>query len=250
MDMPRNCDLYFFIDFHPALFSLEKGRFKNTVFYWNDSFHFTFAYPSQVADRFDVAFMSERASAKFLTDHGYPVQWLPAAFYPGLYRPLPEAQKVHDYGFIGQQDSVVVREGKTRREFLVALGNAEGLHGYIGQGVYGDVVNQVYNESRVLFDRTIWYNIGTRIFEVVGGGGFFLMNRLPNWSGLEILAQKGIHYVEYDDSYPDFEEKMRRYLEDDEARIAIAERGRKHFLENHTYAKRLETIFRFMEIRA
>lgn len=242
MDMPGSADVHFFIDFHPALYKLEKGKFKNSVFYWNDSFHFPFAYTAQICERFDVSYFSEAGSALPLAQHGYQVKWLLAAFYPGLYRPLPDKKKVHDYGFIGQQDNVVQRKGNSRQGILASLALADGLRGYIGLGVYGETVNLVYNESRVLFDRTIWYNIGTRIFEVVGSGGFFLMNRLPEWSGLDMCGVDGKHFVIYDDSYADFEKKLRYYLEHEEERVDIAECGYRHFLANHTYKNRVEKI--------
>lgn len=247
-DMPRTFDVYFFIDFNPALFKLERGRFKNAILYWNDSFHFTLAYVAQAAEQFDQAYMSEKGSCDHLASLGYRVNWLPAAYYPGLYRPLDRVPKVHHYGFIGQQDPHVVRKGDTRRSFLEKITKLEGVHGYIGWGVYGEAVNLVYNESQVLFDRTIWYNIGTRIFEVIGSGGFFLMNRLPKFSRLDDIATDGVHYVSYDDSFQDFEKKLRYYMEHDEEREMIAHAGLAHFRDRHTYRHRAKAILKDLHL--
>ena len=244
MDIPKTHDAYFFIDFHPVLFAMEKGRFPNSILYWNDSFHFTMAYVAQVAERFDRAYLAEQGSTSYLRSLGYRVSWLPAAYHPGLYRPLEEVQKIHHYGFIGQQDPVVSRKGDTRKTLLERLSWERGLHGYIGFGVYGEAVNQIYNESKITFDRTIWYNVGTRLFETIGSGAFFLMNRLPEFSGMTTLAQDGVHYVSYDDSYPDFISKFRYYLEHDEERQKIAHAGLTHFREHHTYRNRAKTILR------
>lgn len=241
--IPAGFDLYFCVDFHPALFKVPD-RLRPRALYWWDAFHFTFTYPAQVSEIFDRAYFAEKMTAESLLFHGFQnARWLPSGFYPGLYRPLPGRNKVHDYGFIGQQDEVVVRHGLTRKEFITRLGRAQGLHGYIGSGVYGELVNQVYNESKVLFDWTIWNNVGTRFFEVVGSGGFLLMNRMKG-NGIDELATDGVHYVSYDGSYQDFEGKLRRYLGDEGERQAIAENGHRHFLAHHTWAHRLDVVLK------
>lgn len=235
-------DLHFFVDFHPSLFRLARHGFKNTAFYWWDSFHYTFVYPAQVSDLFDRAYFAEHTTATVLKAHGYPAAWLPSAFHPGIYHPIPGKQKVHDYAFVGQADGVVERKGDTRASFLAKLGKLPGIHGYIGRGVYADALNGIYNESKVMFDRTIWNNLGTRFFETVGSGGFTLMNRLKGYNGIDLLAADGLHYVSYDDSFGDFERKLLHYLKDDEARERIASAGARHFLERHTFERRLDVI--------
>ena len=244
-DMPRTFDLYLFLDFHPSLYRLPRHGYKNTAFYWWDSFHYSTALTAQVAPCFDRAYFAEKLSAEEAKRNGVEAAWLPMGYYPGVYRPLPETKKVHHYAFIGQQDDVVARNGSTRRDFLLNLSYTKGIHGYIGQGVYGERANQVLNESEVLFDRTIYTNVGSRFFLAAGSGGFCLMNRLSNIdNGIDELALEGIHYVGYDDSYADFEKKLRHYIEHPDQREKIARDGQAHFQEHHTYGKRLEVILK------
>jgi len=247
--LPDGFDLYFFIDFHPSLFRLPPDRLRPRAFYWWDSFHHTFVYPAQVASLFDRSYFAEKITTDGLRALGVAnAQWLPGAFYPGLYHPLPGMNKVHDYGFIGNEDDVMVRARLTRKGFLDRLRYTSGLHGYLGHGVTGPIVNQIYNESKILFDWSIWNNVGTRIFEAIGSGGFFLTNRSPHPSGLAELAEDGKHFVSYDGSFDDFERQFRKYLADEGARIRIARDGHAHFLKHHTYERRLEVILKDFEL--
>jgi spore maturation protein CgeB len=189
---------------------------------------------------FDRSYFAERNVVKALNDQGLDaVHWLPPAFYEGVYRPV-DSNKDLDFSFIGQPDNTVVRKGLTRKEFVERVGTE--LNGVIVQGVFGEAVNALYNRSRILFDRTIYNNVGTRIFETIGSGGFVLANKGSVSSGLETLAIDGHHYVSYDDSYDDFIKKARYYIQHEEERKKIATAGYKHFLKNHTYANRIDTI--------
>jgi hypothetical protein len=239
--MPTGYDLYFFVDFHPSLFRVCHTEFHPRIFYWFDSFHHSFVYPAQIIDCFDRSYFSEYQAVKALNNVGVSkVSWLPAAYYPGVYRPIV-TEKLHQYAFVGQPDDVVIRKGMTRKEFVEKF-LSEQLRGYVGQGVYGDDVNRAYNETEVLLDRTIYSNIGTRFFETIGSGGFLLMNRVPIPNGMDELAMDGRHFVSYDDSYEDCLQKLRYYLEHREEREKIAKNGEAYFRKYHTYAQRFEKI--------
>lgn len=243
-DMPRSHDLYLFVDYHPSLFLLDQHSFKNTAFYWWDSYHQSQAWVLQLAGVFDRAYFAERSSALTTRQYGYDVQWLPPAFYPGVFRPLPGRPKVHNYAFVGQMDAVVARKGDTKHSFMMKLSQAEGIHGFMGRNIYGHDVNGIYNDAEVLFERTIFSTVGTRFFELIGSGGFCLMNRMRAPSGIDFLAENGLHYASYDDGYPDFEAKLRHYMARPEEREKIARQAQAYFLQNHTYAHRLNVILR------
>lgn len=239
--MPNDFDLYFFIDFHPSLFQVCRTKYHPRIFYWFDSFHHSFVYPAQIIECFDRSYFAEYQAVRALHNVGVSkVKWLPAAYYPKVYRPMGTA-KLHQYAFIGQPDDTVIRKGMTRKEFIEKL-KTERLHGYVGQGIYGEDVNRVYNESEILLDRTIYSNIGTRIFETIGSGGFLMVNRGPIPSGIDELAMDGRHFISYDDSYDDCLEKIKYYLTHPSERIRIATAGEIHFRNHHTYAKRFDSI--------
>lgn len=239
--MPQGFDLYFFVDFHPSLFRVAHTKYHPRVFYWFDSFHHSFTYPAQLIECFDRSYFAEMHAVKALNSLGVSkVTWLPAAYHPVVYHPI-SADKLHDYAFVGQPDDVVIRKGLTRKEFITRF-QLEKLNGYVGQGVYGQSVNQIYNETKVLVDRSIYCNIGTRFFETIGSGGFLLVNRGLIPSGIDELAMDGAHFVSYDDSFEDCLSKMKFYLDNSNERERIARNGQAFFLKNHTYEKRLLTI--------
>lgn len=241
-DMPKTHDLYFFIDFHPSLYWLTEHSFKNTAFYWWDSYHQSAAVMLQLLPSFDRCYFAEQISALQARQYGYAVQWLPPAFYPGVFHPIPGRVKVHNYAFVGQMDSAVFRNGDTKHSFLVKLSKDARFHGYMGYGIYSHDINAIYNEAEVLFERTIFTTVGTRFFELIGAGGFCLMNRLRPPSGIEHLAVDGIHYASYDDTYDDFARKLLYYLERPEEREKISTRAQEYFIKHHTYAQRLNVI--------
>jgi spore maturation protein CgeB len=113
-------------------------------------------------------------------------------------------------------------------------------------------INKIFNQSKILFERTIPITLGTRFFETIGSKGLLLMNRPQQGynNGIDLVAADGIHYVGYDDTYQDFEYKLDYYLNHPEEREKIATQGYEHFLRNHTYSHRLDTIlkdFRLLE---
>jgi len=239
--MPHGYDLYLFIDFHPSLYSLDTLNYHPRVFYWWDCFHQPFSFVSQVTELFDMSYFAEYQTANYLANQGYKVKWLPPAFYPKLYRPI-EADNLYHYAFVGQLDTTIKRKGLTRLDFISQLARTPSINGYIGRNVFGEQVNLIYNQSRILFDRTIFNNIGTRFFETIGSGKFTLANRTKGPNGADLLAVDGVHYVSYDDTFQDFIFKLRYYLEHENERVKIQKQGAEHFLNNHTYNHRLNQI--------
>lgn len=245
----RNHSLYLFLDFHPTLFRVADLKLKPTAFVWWDSFHFSQAMILGVVPAFDRSYFAEYTSAVLARSYGLNVSWLPNAFYPGIFHPIAGREKLHDYAFLGQFDDVIWRNGDTRKTFLDRLATSPGLHGYMGHGIYGEQANGVYNDSRILFDRTIFVQLGMRIFECIGSGGFLLMNRLAPYSGLEWIGRDNQHFVTYDDTFEDLEAKLRYYLAHPDEREKIAQEGHAHFLENHTFHHRVKKILQDFNLR-
>lgn len=242
--MPTGFDLYLFIDFNKSLFRVHDKSYHPRVFFWWDHFHHSYVYTAQIIQYFDCSYLAEYHAVKELNNLGISkVKWLPPAYYPWLYRPL-NLSKLHKFAFIGQPDDTLITKGYTRKEFFTKLSSEPYMNSYIGQGVYGEEVNKVYNESMVLIDRTIYCNIGTRIFETIGSGGFLLVNRGPIPSGIDELAFDGQHFISYDDSYEDCLDKLKYYIKHEEERQKIARNGEAYFRQHHTYHHRIDVIFK------
>jgi Glycosyl transferases group 1 len=254
VSMGHDYALYFFIDFDKSLYKLHDQHWCHPrCFYWWDSFHFPFSYVAQITELFDISYMAEYNVAKPLINMGLQtVKWLSPAFYAGLLYPLGIPKDL-DFVFLGQPDNIAVVHGKTRKEFVEQLSqhtrSGKQIAGIVDQGIYGRQVNELYNRAKILFDKTIAYNVGTRVFEIIGSGGFALVNRRKVNSGIDDLAIDGHHYISYDGSYDDFIHKFDYYLDHPDERARIATAGHKHFLRNHTYQNRIETIMEDFGLR-
>jgi len=235
-------DLYFFLDFRYDLWKLNDFDFHPRILYWWDAFHHMFSLVAQIPLVFDKVYNAEYIDTEHLNMCGFKnVEWLPGAFYPGLYRPL-DLPKIHDFGFVGQQDDNVIRKSLTRKRQLDIL--AKSFKGIATKDVIGPPVNEIYNKSKILVERSIFANIGTRLFETTGSGGFSLINRYPCQNGIDELGIDGKHFVTYDESLDDLMDKMKYYLDHDDEREKIAKEGCDHFINNHTYKHRIDKIIK------
>lgn len=245
--MPLGLDLYLFLDYRPILWKIAQYDFHPRALFWWDAFHHMQSISIQLALVFDRVYTAEYIEMRYMRDIiGYNnTEWLPGAYYPGLYHPLNK-KKVHDFGFIGQFDDSVIRKDTTRRRILNHL--CTKYRGFVSDNCRGPFTNQVYNESKIMPERTIFANIGTRLFEVIGSGGFCLLNRFPCNNGLDLLGMDGRHFMTYDESLDDFMDKFQYYLKNEDERESIAKSGQKHFSEHHTYKHRIERIFKDFKI--
>lgn len=243
--MSYDYDLYLFIDYSPQLFSLYDKNYHPRAFYWWDATHHEpFSLPSQLAEMFDKTYFAEVGIANYMRFLGYHnVQWLPPAFYPEVYKPLPGIEKIYDFAFVGQLNHVVRRRGLTRYDFI-AHANSR-FNGFVSDNMISYDINKKFNQAKILIDRSVPTSLGTRFFEAIGSKGFFLTNRAKlGVSGVDLLAQDGIHYVSYDDTLQDFDYKFRYYLDRPAEREQIAQQGYDYFMSHHTYSHRLDVILR------
>jgi spore maturation protein CgeB len=84
--------------------------------------------------------------------------------------------------------------------------------------------------------------VNPRTFEIAACGGFQLVDRRK---GLDRFFRIG-EEVECFGSLAELRGKIARYLADPEERAAIAERGRRRVLRDHTYERRMEEMIAFM----
>ncbi|MBE0603590.1 MAG: glycosyltransferase [Deltaproteobacteria bacterium] len=84
--------------------------------------------------------------------------------------------------------------------------------------------------------------VNPRTFEIAACGGFQLVD---SRSGLPGFFRVGEEVACFDD-LDDLRAKIVRYLADPEERKAVAERGRRRVLRDHTYERRMEEMIWFM----
>lgn len=183
------------------------------------------------------------------TMEDWPIQ----VFVPGMYDP-PE--RIHDCVFIGgsgtpshwkygmQVLETVAREIPTFKwwgygvETLPA--NSVLRQKYQGQA-WGVDMYKILLQSKIVLNRhgevAEGYTNNMRTFEATGCGALLLTEESKNlWEFFS--AKEVVSYLTPGDAIM----KIRYYLENDSERAAIAARGQKRTLRDHTYAKRMQTV--------
>ncbi|HEU5303772.1 MAG TPA: glycosyltransferase, partial [Gemmatimonadales bacterium] len=182
------------------------------------------------------------------------VMHLPQGMDPGLDRParwIPSRYKC-EVAFIGNGRS------EHRERVLRPIARTYDLHirgpGWrgappdlpvVGGPIYGRAYAQAVGGAAVslgasslaaqVYQRA---SASNRMWKVMGCGGFYLGEHVQ---GIEAFGRNGVHCAWFH-SPEEAVELVRHYLDHPEERSKIAETGRRHALEHHTYAHRVKLL--------
>jgi hypothetical protein len=159
------------------------------------------------------------------------------------YFDLPEIDRKFDFGWAGQITGPIY---KKRAAWLPKLASRfrsnDWSQSHNIEGVAG-----VYRRSRIVV------NIGRddfpqdanlRVFEALASGAL-LLTPLPNeLTSLGFVP--GVHFVGFHDE-AELHTLVRHYLDDENARLRIAQAGRAETLQNHTYDNRVDTLLQHLQ---
>jgi hypothetical protein len=159
------------------------------------------------------------------------------------YFDLPEIDRELDFGWVGQVAGPIY---KKRAAWLPRLASNfrtnDWSESYNIEGVAG-----VYRRSRIVV------NIGRddfpqdanlRVFEALASGAL-LLTPLPNeLTSLGFVP--GVHFVGFHDE-AELHSLVHHYLDDESARLRIAQAGRAEILQNHTYDNRVDTLLQHLQ---
>lgn len=152
-------------------------------------------------------------------------------FDPSVFRPMPEVKKDIDVLFTG---TVTPR----RKTILGEL--AKDIDIYIPPKKFltTEEIVVLFNRAKIVLNihADNFPDTETRIFEVLGSGGFVLAERLSEEN--PFTAEE---LVEYSDN-ADLVKKIRYYLEHEDQRARIAHNGHTAAMNKHTYAVRAKEI--------
>lgn len=102
----------------------------------------------------------------------------------------------------------------------------------------GEAYARLINRSKIWLSTPSAVDIvGPRFYEVMASRTLLFCSESPAYEG---LFADGSHCVTFDPHLSDFEDKFFQYLNNDEERQEIVERGYTHVLENHTWDRRIE----------
>ena len=191
---------------------------------WSMLFDYPLLYHAGFAEQFRAA------------GHPRPIE-MPQALKQGLF-PGGEKGREFEVGWIGQMEGPLY---SIRRIILPELARQFVMNDWQRRHTQAEMV-EVYSRSKVVV------NVGRddypqdanrRVFEAMGAGAMLLVH-LPT-ELTEMGLVEGVHFVGYRDA-ADLVPCVRKYLQNETARRAIAEAGRAEVLRNHTYDARANKL--------
>jgi spore maturation protein CgeB len=142
-------------------------------------------------------------------------------------------------GLVGQGNGSLVKFGKTRDDFIDYLKKSPyNLQQFLDN--FGEDYATLQNKIKIMFDRTITHNIGTRIFESCAAGCVALWS--PGYdNGIDELFTPNVHYIPYR-TFEDLDVIIEDLLNNPSKVERITKAAEKHVLNSHTYAHRVWQI--------
>lgn len=106
--------------------------------------------------------------------------------------------------------------------------------------------SQFYQTSAVSLNLSLNGDLNLRTFEILEAGGFLLMDRLPEFSGIDLLFERGKEFDDFE-SEEELVEKIQKYLSEKETAMAIAAAGYRRFRREHTSAHKMKELLTLVE---
>jgi tetratricopeptide (TPR) repeat protein len=200
--------------------------------------HLNLYWHQKYAQAFDLVFTTQQSSISALRGKTRPAYWLPWAVNLGVIcdQQLPRPYQI---AFVGRVDA------KLRRKRHLIL---EALKSRFPVSLWGNrpdnQVNQqdlgrIYSQTRMVVNESIQGEVNLRVFEALAAGALLLTEDVgPN---LLDLFTPDKHLVTFGSQ--DLLEKAAYFLEHEEERRAIAEKGRERvYARHHTLARAREFL--------
>jgi len=236
-----NFDLYFFVEIRYNPTQIPWFVYPRVVYSWDSHVTGTPLY-EMLASCFDKVLLANKIDVETLNKK-FPdkYEWIPEACNPRVHGNL-QKERVNYLGYIGNLDARFPRNGKYKNDFLDYLKEEKGM--YYAKHYYGDEYAERLNTIKVMFDRTIGHNVGTRIFEAGCAGCCPLWSKAGFNNGIEELLTEGEHYIAYDDTIEGLNKVLDNLTEEKIQEVAKA--AERNALERHTYAHRVKQILNVM----
>lgn len=206
-----------------------------------------------------------RVDKLFTADGGHDEQWAaqgidhvwspPAVFHAECAPGTPTPRYNRDLCFVGNWRGSYHPEWRHRYDLVRHLQMR--YHRRCGfypvkasQQIRGTRLNHLYATVRIVVGDSCLVGDATRYFsdripETLGRGGFLLH---PYVEGIEHLFTDGKHLRFFPaGDFDELDRLVSYYLEHDDERRQIAEEGRRHVLEHHTYVHRMDALLTAMQ---
>ena len=182
------------------------------------------------AKHFDMVFIAQREYLYDFRKLGMKAHWLPLGCDPEVHCRV-ETPKIHSVGFVGG-----VQAGSRREALLTKLSSQIPVH---YERCFWDDMARLFSESKIVFNEAVRNDLNMRVFEVMSTGTLLLTDMARN-SGQDELFRDGEDCAIYCDTA--VTDVARFYLDNEELREQIADRGRRLAHNAHTYSHRMEDL--------
>jgi len=248
--IPPKFDLYFFVEIRYNAKTIPWYLYPRVLYSWDSHIIGPEIYES-IANCFDRIFLASKVDVQTLKKRSpgeaFRFEWLPEAGNPRVHRDIVNVfDRPYDLGFVGNYNRTLKRKNVSRDEFNDFLTiNYKFLRACT---IYGDKYNEAQNRIKIMFDRPITHNLGTRIFESACAGCVPLYPKTGIDNGLDVLFKENVHYASYDDTLEGMHRVLQELLKDPMSIKMIADSAKKHVMENHTYAHRAMQVIKNLGI--
>lgn len=237
---------------------IKKMKYSKIILWVMDSiFRVKRAYEN--IKLYDYRFMFEKTDVEELKKTGIDSYFLPLALDESVYFPIKNQEKDIDIIFVGNLD--------TKRLFILEnlikefpKLNIQIYGGYVGlipskrhykyyfkgyrkyfknRSITPIEVNKLYSRTKIAINihhDQSKYGCNPRFFEILGTKTFQLVDDNKFIDGH--FSDKVVIY----ESYEDIKNKIKNYIDNENLRASIAEKGYQEVIKNHTFTKRIKYI--------
>jgi len=122
------------------------------------------------------------------------------------------------------------------------------VYGYTGRLLKDKEYFSALKSCKIGIDFSVsgsgYLNVKSKTFELAAAGIMIMTNK---FSEMQNYFRYGVEIVGFENP-DDLREKCEYYLDHEAERIAIAENGHARFLQEHTWAKRIQQVFKECEV--
>lgn len=244
--VPPGYDLYFFVEirYNPA--SIPWYVTPRVLYSWDSHVAGIGQYES-ISTCFDKILLASKIDVETAKSHGSKnFVWIPEACNPRIHKDIG-LERTTPLGFIGCSNDYTFRNGKCKDDFTNHL--KQGPYKLIQIiDTFGNQYTEAQNKIRIMYDRTIAHNIGTRIFESCAAGCVPLWSKAGYDTGIDQLLMENIHYIPYNDTIEDLDRVLVELFSDENRMNKVTKAAKEHVLKYHTYAHRVSDVLRSVNI--
>lgn len=224
-------DLFLWIDtgtdFFPA--NIEQLDFPSAAYFIDTHLHLE--QHIQLSKNFDYVFIAQREYLDEFKKNGIQsVHWLPLGCDPEIHFNY-KIPSIHNICFVGSTDL------NPRRQKL--LNKIKEKFAIYSDRLFLKEMAKAFSESKIVFNSAVRNDLNMRFFETLSTGSLLLTDKAHN-SGQEEMFKNNIEIACYEDE--GINNVIEFYLENDELRSSIAQRGHSLVLNAHTYEHRVNDL--------